>query len=221
MSSLNAEMRTLESALEAIQNERVAVSKILYEQQSLIAPIRRLPIVILSDLFLYGPKSTLNKDNEPLPCTRVCCRWRAVVNSIQYLWSSLELDMVFIPPTELVHLWLTRPVTPPLTIVWANDENVYEDPLRRQQMSNIQCSSLSPIPLVRYRPYLTFLPIAPAGSRHGAFPISSQDRTFGSFILASDATVYHRNYRISEECTIETVHVPRNLRSSMAKNTMV
>lgn len=72
-SRLDNEATRLEAALRTIRSERKALESI-YEHQSIIAPIRKLPIKLLAKIFLSGNLSTFNKSKGPLLFTFVCKR---------------------------------------------------------------------------------------------------------------------------------------------------
>ncbi|KDR76196.1 hypothetical protein GALMADRAFT_267841 [Galerina marginata CBS 339.88] len=108
--------------------------KVLYAQQeatrhsnnmlrSLLAPIRRLPSEILSEIFKFClPREKFIRPaagEAPLLLTQICAAWRDVCISNAVLWSSLEIvnknpDTMQIDPdhrrniTALLNMWFSR-----------------------------------------------------------------------------------------------------------------
>lgn len=116
-----------------MQSERRRVAKILQEHRSLIAPIRRLPVEVLSKVFLCGDLASFDESKGPLLFAVVCNRWRSVAISTQALWSSIDFEVKYlIPPLKIIHLWLARSGSHPLNILWPNPYNGHDDSAARQ-----------------------------------------------------------------------------------------
>jgi hypothetical protein len=84
--------------LDDIKGRLVARRKLLLHYRaanlSLIAPIRRLPAEILSQVFLQciPEESIFLAKTAPLVLSQVCRQWREVALSNQLLWNTLTLD---------------------------------------------------------------------------------------------------------------------------------
>lgn len=96
----------------------------LIHHESLIAPIRRLPTEILSEIFLALPRDPDIHPfaiwNSPVLLTRVCSRWRDVAISTPQLWDTVDLsvdDRSVRPFTmEFWQTWLSRSGACPLKL---------------------------------------------------------------------------------------------------------
>ena len=91
-SAFSAERREAEAAVTAkVMKFKVHVNTLKYEKYnavSFLAPIRRLPVEILAEIFLLSVDCRLH---SPLDLMHVCRRWRAIVLTTPRIWSSLRL----------------------------------------------------------------------------------------------------------------------------------
>ena len=91
-SALSAERREAEATVTAkIRNFEVHVNTLKHENYnaaSFLAPIRRLPVEILTEIFLLSINRHLH---SPLGLIHVCRRWRAIVLTTPRIWLNLRL----------------------------------------------------------------------------------------------------------------------------------
>jgi hypothetical protein len=106
--------RDATSGLAAVKNTR----------KSTLAPVRRCPPELLSEIFLYClPNSRERKprrvDNAPLLLGQICSHWRRVAISTARLWTSMsfgDLLRVLTSEANLAKVWLARAGQYPLSI---------------------------------------------------------------------------------------------------------
>ncbi|KIM39885.1 hypothetical protein M413DRAFT_446806 [Hebeloma cylindrosporum] len=107
--------------------------------RSLLAPIRRLPPELLTEIFMHClPRQRFIRpapDQAPLLLAQICAAWRLASISIPSLWTSLELHgfetdtMEDDPPPEedtqrinnLMHTWFSRTEDCPLSLSVLDD----------------------------------------------------------------------------------------------------
>jgi hypothetical protein len=117
---VDCEMFRLQEAMDHMQNERRKLESSLDEYRSLVAPIRRIPPEMLSEIFLH----CLMDDTEilvaeaPLLLSFVCRRWRTVAISTPQLWSSVCVKSIRKGSIsiEMLQIWLLRSCNSPLTL---------------------------------------------------------------------------------------------------------
>jgi len=123
MLRLNDEMYRLHDRL---ARERQNLAKSLDEWRSLVAPIRRIPQEILSEIFYHcvmDHSSCIESDVEPLLLTFVCRRWRRLAIFSPRLWSAIYLPYDR-PSVKMLEIWLSRSGLSPLTLdVESENEN--------------------------------------------------------------------------------------------------
>ena len=85
LSRINSEIARTQTLLDHLTSERQRLNASLITYQSLIAPIRRLPIKILAKIFKTLPRipeyEPFGVSNSPVLLTRVCSLWRDVAIS--------------------------------------------------------------------------------------------------------------------------------------------
>ena len=133
---LEREISKLQTTLLDLQHRRQAIQLHVDSNKALLAPIRRLPVEILQNIFTlcFPFVSTANVACLPFKVSHVSAHWRAVASTTPDLWRRVELNLVALPalsPRERLHIYLrfvnlvhnqsgTRPVcmsiTPHLSI---------------------------------------------------------------------------------------------------------
>ncbi|THU92594.1 hypothetical protein K435DRAFT_612967, partial [Dendrothele bispora CBS 962.96] len=122
------EIAGLQQALDELKEKRAEVKRHLVEQRGLLAPIRKLPVEVLTIIFNFYCSSTYalsinvtHPSRVILPATldlaQTCSRWRKIVMSQPVLWSSLYIDLD-IPRRiySLIHLYLRKSAHVPLNL---------------------------------------------------------------------------------------------------------
>jgi F-box-like len=140
-------------ALEQAQLRVRALTKDLDERKAWIAPIRKLPNELLSEIFIFGSEM---EDLAPVTITEVCHRWYEVVLATPRAWSLIYTTA----PEHQKHLvqyvsTFVERSNPCLLHVWISDdideESDYSDysapknrilPLFLSSLSRIQCLSI-------------------------------------------------------------------------------
>jgi hypothetical protein len=124
ISRLDGEITRLQVVLDGLTNKRDALQTYTHSHTALVAPIRRLPPEVLSEIFLrYNDKNSLSYlqrlNTAPLLLGSVCSRWRAIALSTPRLWTSFALAIrpkYLKSDAMLAKTWLARAGTCPLTI---------------------------------------------------------------------------------------------------------
>ncbi|KAF7299779.1 hypothetical protein HMN09_00983900 [Mycena chlorophos] len=97
-----ARLASLEETIEKLQEERDALAHSIAAHEALVAPMRRLPLDMLREIFSAclpsNRNSTMSPSEAPLLLARVCSRWRTVVFDTPSLWSRLHIVQPTCPP---------------------------------------------------------------------------------------------------------------------------
>lgn len=114
----------------------------VHEVLLIVAHIRRLPVELLVEVFVYCLPDdifiTPCPKSAPLLLTRVCSSWRNIALSSPKLWSSIRIDIDFyLTPQKVSTLasrvasWLARSAQHHLSIdIYIGDEGLSQEPLR-------------------------------------------------------------------------------------------
>ncbi|THU94516.1 hypothetical protein K435DRAFT_668298, partial [Dendrothele bispora CBS 962.96] len=146
------EIARLEDILATLKAQRDKLKRYQGEYKTLLSPIRRLPVDVLLEIFstvcsgptgsLFMPRSRKRpRDHRVITATtlvlsQTCSFWRGVVENSPRLWSTLAVNLAMITDVEgdrieaLVHLYLTRSASSPLTLdIFASDcfDNLIKD----------------------------------------------------------------------------------------------
>lgn len=112
VSRLEEEAKKLEASLDANRSECERLANVLDEHRSVLAPIKKVPVEILSKIFLSGDFGGFVKLEAPHLLTLVCRRWRDVAISMPALWSSLDLIDRIPPLNWFCYGWSDLPIIP-------------------------------------------------------------------------------------------------------------
>jgi F-box-like len=85
----------LQDAVELLERAKarvVALTKDLEERHAWIAPVRKLPVEILSEIFIFTSEVD---DLSPVTITGVCSLWREVIISTPRAWSLIYADRLY------------------------------------------------------------------------------------------------------------------------------
>jgi hypothetical protein len=129
ISQIDDEIARLQKSLENLEHKRDALLAYSKAHIPLVAPVRRLPPEILSEIFIhcvgtncfdsFTQFSLPRLDNTPLLLGSICSKWRSISLSTPRLWASFSLT---IWPRYLKHdiplakTWLARAGACPLSI---------------------------------------------------------------------------------------------------------
>ena len=115
---LDDEMCRLRQVMDSLARERQNLAQSLDEHRSLVAPIRRIPQEMLSEIFSHciGSLPCIEGDSAPMLLTFVCSRWRRVVISSPALWSNIYVAYYDRPSVNMLEIWLARSGVFPLRL---------------------------------------------------------------------------------------------------------
>ncbi|KIM84159.1 hypothetical protein PILCRDRAFT_818480 [Piloderma croceum F 1598] len=123
ISQLDGEITRLQAVLDGLAHKRDALHKYTNLHMALVAPIRRLPPEVLSEIFMQCMDeknlSNLRLNTAPLLVGSVSSRWRTIALSTPRLWASFSLTIrpkYLKTDVVLAKAWLARADTCPLTI---------------------------------------------------------------------------------------------------------
>jgi hypothetical protein len=133
ISKLDDEMSRLQLFMSQLAARRQSLEGSLKEHRSVVAPIRRIPLEVLSEIFLFCADSNskcFDVTQAPMQLSFVCNKWRRLVISMSQLWSSISLqgDLGYFRrgegetcsesiQTDMLRMWLLRSGSSPLTLV--------------------------------------------------------------------------------------------------------
>lgn len=113
---MQKQISRIDDEMRHLKHHRQNILQAMDELSSMLAPVRRVPGDILSEIFLLCRARAFDQTEAPLLLTQVCSRWRAVAISTQALWSSMIFGSYFQTSPELLHLWLMRSGGYPLNL---------------------------------------------------------------------------------------------------------
>ena len=135
ISKLDDEMSRLQMVMDQLAAEHQSLEKSLEQHRAVMAPIRRIPLEVLSGIFIFCADSSSSDSGSnfyvtqaPMQLTFVCNKWRRLAISMSQLWSSISLHggdssgrgMVYYPErsirTDMLSTWLLRSGSSPLTL---------------------------------------------------------------------------------------------------------
>ncbi|KAJ3850959.1 hypothetical protein EV368DRAFT_66155 [Lentinula lateritia] len=127
LSRLETEILRVRVILDDLQSQRAEVRQYVKIHRGLLAPIRRLPVEVLTEIFVLClsteryPVRSLRE--APLLLTMICRHWREVTLKSPSLWNSLHIFLPHDLAKEAVTLrergvdqWLTRSGSLPLSL---------------------------------------------------------------------------------------------------------
>ncbi|KAJ3881003.1 hypothetical protein F5051DRAFT_322818, partial [Lentinula edodes] len=127
LSRLETEISRVQVILDDLQSQRAKVKSYVETHRGLLAPIRRLPVEVLTEIFVLClsteryPVRSLRE--APLLLTMICRHWREVTLKSPSLWNSLHIYLPQDLTKEAVTLrergvnqWLTRSSPLPLSL---------------------------------------------------------------------------------------------------------
>jgi hypothetical protein len=136
ISRLDDEITRLHAVLDGLTHKRDALQIYTHLHTALVAPIRRLPPEVLSEIFLcYEDENNVSPprlNKAPLLLGGVCSRWRTIALSTPRLWNSFALTIrpkYLKSDAMLAKTWLARAGTCPLTIRLGSRGD-YQNPMR-------------------------------------------------------------------------------------------
>ena len=115
---LDDDISHVQMLLDELRRKRKPLQKFIAEQNTILAPIRRLPAEILAGIFVLCMNydiSSFDPMQSPLLVSRVCRGWRQVALSTQNLWSSITVTD-YRSSSKMAKLWMSRAISAPLTI---------------------------------------------------------------------------------------------------------
>ncbi|PBK64816.1 hypothetical protein ARMSODRAFT_863517, partial [Armillaria solidipes] len=96
LSTLDSKLSELEAVADRLRAEQRQIRSELDAQQSLMAPVRRIPAEILLHIFelvSMDETCTLNTANAPWVFGHVCCFWRTLATTSPVLWSTIRTHL--------------------------------------------------------------------------------------------------------------------------------
>jgi hypothetical protein len=124
---LDDDIAHVQAVLDGLRRKREPFLKFIAEQNTILAPIRRLPVEILIEVFMLCidySVSSFSPRHSPLLVAQVCRGWRQVAISAQKLWTSITVTY-YRPSSAQAKLWMSRASSSPLTI---RLDSVYPQP---------------------------------------------------------------------------------------------
>jgi len=99
ISNLDDEMSRLQMVMGQLAAERQSLETSLAEHRAIVAPIRSIPLEVLSEIFIFCADNSGSNSNSkcfdatqaPIQLSFVCNKWRRLAISMSHLWSSISL----------------------------------------------------------------------------------------------------------------------------------
>jgi hypothetical protein len=93
---LSQNISDLQEAIKPLEAQRARAETYTRFQQSLLAPIRKLPSEVLAEIFLYCiPRIVIEGavKNRPMQLAGVSGYWRHIIQNLQVFWSSFDVNL--------------------------------------------------------------------------------------------------------------------------------
>lgn len=99
MSHIDEQLPRLKDFICQLTDRRDKLSALFHQDKALIAPVRRIPVEVLAEVFQYcvcwGAEDgcdTFERANMPLVLGHVCTHWRSIAVSTPKLWSNINVS---------------------------------------------------------------------------------------------------------------------------------
>jgi F-box-like len=127
LSPLGAEIERAVDLVNNLKRRRDEFSHYIAEHQAFLAPMRRLPAELLSQIFSRYCDHAYSKESNrssrfrqhPFGLAKVCRRWRAIVLSTPEIWSKFRLEFDgwnMKHRIAKIHAWFAKSGTCPLSL---------------------------------------------------------------------------------------------------------
>ena len=125
---LDDDIAHVQAVLDKLRRKREPLRKFITKQNTILAPIRRVPTEILIEIFILCmgyDKSSFSPKRSPSLVGQVCRGWRQVALSTQKLWSSITVTSYYRPSSTQAKLWISRASCAPLAIrLYSENTNI-------------------------------------------------------------------------------------------------
>ncbi|KAJ7353519.1 hypothetical protein DFH08DRAFT_692879 [Mycena albidolilacea] len=91
LTRLNDEIAGLRMALDRLIEEHNALSAYVDSHKALLSPIRRLPLDVIEEIFMFCVPYGMSATEGPLLLGGICRSWRAISISMPRLWSYIHV----------------------------------------------------------------------------------------------------------------------------------
>ncbi|KJA23844.1 hypothetical protein HYPSUDRAFT_39369 [Hypholoma sublateritium FD-334 SS-4] len=97
LKQLQVDILRVKAHYDGLVEQQLALSREIEAHQALIAPIRRIPIDILQEIFLHclptKHNAVISSTECPILLTRICSGWRHIALNTPMLWSSIHVPV--------------------------------------------------------------------------------------------------------------------------------
>ena len=94
---IDIEIQRLRELVENLKIKRRSIQEIVDDHNTILSPIRRLPLDVLHEIFFYclpTHRNPIMKASEaPVLLTRICSSWRAIALSSPRIWSKIHIPL--------------------------------------------------------------------------------------------------------------------------------
>jgi hypothetical protein len=144
---LSSEINRVQTLLSNLMRNRDLLCRYYYCQRALLAPVRRLPPEILSQIFLacltfyHEGNFVFSPRKDVLLLGQICRYWRDVAISTPRLWSTLRVDLRvqnMDRELEMTSKWLAHSGGAPLTVLLCDYHETTRLPRTIVQHSNLR-----------------------------------------------------------------------------------
>ena len=95
ISLIDVEIKQIEGILNSLKRKRTHIQESIDDFNTILAPVRRLPMDVLGVIFTYclatHRNSVMSASEAPILLTQVCHDWRSIALSTPQLWSRLYI----------------------------------------------------------------------------------------------------------------------------------
>ena len=95
ISVIDVEIKQIEGILNSLKRKRTHIQESIDDFNTILAPVRRLPMDVLGLIFTYclatHRNSVMRASEAPILLTQICYDWRSIALSIPQLWSRLYI----------------------------------------------------------------------------------------------------------------------------------
>ena len=114
---IDIDIQRLCEPVENLNIKRQSIQKIIDDHNTILSPVRRLPVDVLHEIFFHCLPTHRNPIMEcsetPVLLTRICGSWRAIALSSPRIWSKIHIPLPGDPSFSHTSQYISKHVSIP------------------------------------------------------------------------------------------------------------